>query len=106
MMTSRERVRLALDHQEADRVPFDPGGAGLTSIHVDAFRSLRAHLGLPPAGARILAMAEQLAIVDEDVAQRLDADARLVLPVHDIQANVPPENLVSMWEAWREFGSY
>ena len=24
--------------------------------------------------------------------------------VHDIQANVPPENIMAMWEAWREFG--
>jgi uroporphyrinogen decarboxylase len=22
--------------------------------------------------------------------------------VHDIQANVPPENVMAMWEAWRE----
>jgi uroporphyrinogen decarboxylase len=26
--------------------------------------------------------------------------------VHDIQANVPPENIVAMWEAWQEFGVY
>ena len=26
--------------------------------------------------------------------------------VHDIQANVPPENIMAMWEAWREYGSY
>ena len=26
--------------------------------------------------------------------------------VHDIQADVPPENITAMWEAWREFGVY
>ena len=26
--------------------------------------------------------------------------------VHDIQANVPPENIMAMWEAWREYGGY
>jgi uroporphyrinogen decarboxylase len=26
--------------------------------------------------------------------------------VHDIQANVPPENIVATWEAWREYGLY
>jgi uroporphyrinogen decarboxylase len=26
--------------------------------------------------------------------------------VHDIQANVPPENIVAMWEAWQEHGLY
>ncbi|MBN1659420.1 MAG: hypothetical protein JXA93_13535 [Anaerolineae bacterium] len=25
--------------------------------------------------------------------------------VHDIQATVPPENVMAMWEAWREFGN-
>jgi uroporphyrinogen decarboxylase len=79
-MNSRERVRLTLGHKEADRVPFDLGGTGLTSIHVDAYRNLRAHLGLPPVKPRILAMAEQLAVVDEDLAQRLSADAHIVLP--------------------------
>jgi uroporphyrinogen decarboxylase len=24
--------------------------------------------------------------------------------VHDIQANVPPENIMAMWEAWRTYG--
>ncbi len=26
--------------------------------------------------------------------------------VHDIQANVPPENIMAMWEAWSEYGTY
>ena len=26
--------------------------------------------------------------------------------VHDIQANVPPENIMATWEAWQEFGVY
>ena len=25
--------------------------------------------------------------------------------VHDIQADVPPENIMAMWEAWREHGT-
>jgi uroporphyrinogen decarboxylase len=26
--------------------------------------------------------------------------------VHDIQADVPPENIMAMWEAWEEYGVY
>jgi uroporphyrinogen decarboxylase len=26
--------------------------------------------------------------------------------VHNIQADVPPENIVALWEAWRDFGKY
>ncbi len=79
-MNSRERVHLALNHQEPDRVPFDLGGTGLSSIHVDSYRRLRQHLGLPRIEVRVMAMAEQLAIVDEDVARRLETDFRLVMP--------------------------
>lgn len=79
-MGSRERVRLALSHQKPDRVPFDLGGTGLTTLHLIAYRKLRQALGLPPVEARVLAMAEQLACVDEDVAGRLLTDFRLILP--------------------------
>jgi uroporphyrinogen decarboxylase len=79
-MNSRERVRRALNHKEPDRVPFDLGGTGLTTIHLTAYANLRRHLGLPAGQPEIMAMAEQLAVVEEDVAQRLDTDFRLVLP--------------------------
>ncbi len=41
-MTSRERVRRILNHQEADRVPWH------LSLTVDIYHRLREHLGLPP----------------------------------------------------------
>ena len=79
-MNSRERVRRTLDHQEPDRVPFDLGGTGLTTIHLTAYANLRRHLGLPEGQPEIMAMAEQLAVVEEDLAWRLETDFRLVLP--------------------------
>ena len=45
--TSRRRVEAALNHREADRVPYDLGGTILTGIHRRAYRRLRDHLGLP-----------------------------------------------------------
>jgi uroporphyrinogen decarboxylase len=77
-MNSRERVRQALDFQEPDRVPFDLGGTGLTSLHVTAYQNLRRHLGLPDVVTRVAAVAEQLAVVDEDIAERLRTDVRPV----------------------------
>ena len=79
-MNSRERVRRALNHQEADRVPFDLGGTGMTTMHVTSYRNLRRQLGMVPSEPRIMAVAEQLAVVDEDVAERLETDFRLVMP--------------------------
>jgi uroporphyrinogen decarboxylase len=79
-MKSRDRVRQTLNHQEPDRVPFDLGGTGLSTIHVTAYQNLRRHLGLPALQARIGFVAEQLVLVDEDVAERLQTDVRPVLP--------------------------
>ncbi|MGD9316393.1 MAG: uroporphyrinogen decarboxylase family protein [Anaerolineae bacterium] len=79
-MTSRGRVVQALDHQEPDRVPFDLGGTGLSTIHVTAYENLRRHLMLLGQAPRIGFMAEQLVLVDEDVSERLATDVRPVLP--------------------------
>ena len=77
---ARDRLQRALAQQEPDRVPFDLGGTGLTTLHVTAYRNLRQYLGLPPVDVRVAHMAEQLADVDEDVADRLQADVRPVRP--------------------------
>ena len=68
-----------MNHQEPDRVPFDLGGTGLTTIHITAYQNLRRHLKLPPTEARIAYVAEQLAAVDEDLAGRLQTDFRPVV---------------------------
>jgi uroporphyrinogen decarboxylase len=78
-VNSRERVQLALGHREPDRVPFDLGGTGLSSIHVTAYENLRRTLGMPNVATRVAAVAEQLAMVDEDIAERLRTDVRPVL---------------------------
>lgn len=72
--TSRRRVEAALNHQEADRVPYDLGGSILTGIHEKAYRRLRRYLGLPDAEVQIEDPIQQLARVHEDVKQRLKVD--------------------------------
>jgi uroporphyrinogen decarboxylase len=79
-VNSHERVRLALNHREADRVPFDLGGTGLSTIHVTAYQTLRHYLGMPEVSPRVAFVAEQLVLVDQDVAERLQTDVRPVLP--------------------------
>mgnify|MGYP002386988416 FL=1 len=79
-LTSAQRVRRALNHQEADHVPFDLGGTGLSTIHVTAYQKLRRHLDLPTIEPRIAFIAEQLVSVDEDLAERLHTDVRPVIP--------------------------
>ena len=49
-MNSRERVLLALNHREPDRVPIDFAGTGVSGICSQAYDDLRSCLGLPPNG--------------------------------------------------------
>jgi len=79
-MNSRQRVLRTLNHQEPDRVPFDLGETGLTTLHVTAYKNLRRHLHLPETDVKVGYMAEQLAVVDEDVAEMLETDFWPVQP--------------------------
>ena len=45
-LTSRERVSLALNHEEPDRVPIAFGAEGATSMLVPAYENLKHHLGI------------------------------------------------------------
>lgn len=79
-MNSSERVKLAINHKEPDRVPFDLGGTVVTGIHIQAYRNLRAYLGLPEKEIEIVHLTQQLAKVDEDVMETLGVDVRNVAP--------------------------
>jgi uroporphyrinogen decarboxylase len=72
--TSRRRVEAALNHREADRVPYDLGGTILTGIHHQAYRRLRKHLELPEVEIEIEDPIQQLARVHEDVKERARVD--------------------------------
>ncbi len=78
-MTSRERVRIALSHQEPDRVPFDLGTTPVTGIHVRAYRALVEALGLDVPEPKLVDPVQQLAAPDEKVLEALGADCRSTL---------------------------
>jgi hypothetical protein len=53
MMTSRERVWMALNHQEPDKVPLDLGGCVVTGMQVSSVYLLRQALKLDPPGTPV-----------------------------------------------------
>ena len=53
MLTSRERVTMALNHQEPDRVPLDLGGSPVSGMHVSVVYALRQALGLDAPGTPV-----------------------------------------------------
>ena len=79
-MNSRERVLLALNHKEPDRVPFDLGGTVVTGINIKAYTALRQYLGLPYVEPKIVDIFQQIVQVDEDVMQRLGVDVKNISP--------------------------
>ena len=79
-MNSRERVLMAFDHKEPDRVPLDVGGTAMTGLHITAYKNLRDYLGLPPVAIRLNDNIQLLAELDRDVLDKLGTDFLNVAP--------------------------
>jgi len=75
-MTSRERVNLALQHREADRVPLDLGGTTVTGMHVSTVYRLRQALGLDKPGTpvKIIEPFQTLGEIKPDLMAALGID--------------------------------
>ena len=80
MLTSRERVRLALSHSEPDRVPLDLGGCSVTGMHVSSVYKLRQALKLDAPGTpiKVIEPFQMLGEIKLDLVERLGVD---VLPL-------------------------
>jgi uroporphyrinogen decarboxylase len=77
-MNPRERVRLALDHKEPDRVPIDLGATIVSSITKSSYIPLKEHLGIPLEEIKLLDYVQQLPYLDETLVQRFGVDFRMV----------------------------
>ena len=76
-MNSRERIQLALDHKEADRIPLDLGGCGQTGMHVSTVYALRQALKLDPSGTpvKVVESFQMLGEIQSDLQEILGVDA-------------------------------
>jgi len=74
-MTSRERIRCALNHQRPDIVPIDFGGHRSSGIAAIAYAKLKKALGISSGDIYVYDMVQQLAIIESDVLDRIGADA-------------------------------
>ena len=80
VLTSRDRVRRALNHQEPDRVPIDFGQDFHNGINEVAYKNLLAHLGMHDAGPiEIYDLMQRLAVADVRVLERFHVDTRYIL---------------------------
>ncbi len=79
-MNSRDRVIESLNFREPDRVPFDLGGTSLSTMHIISYLNLRKRLGYSNENVEVCFIPEQLVLIDEDIAEKLETDVRLVVP--------------------------
>jgi hypothetical protein len=77
MITSRERIRMALEHREPDRVPLDLGSTPVTGMHVSAVYRLRQALGLDAPGTpvKVIEPFQMLGEIKPDLIEALGVDA-------------------------------
>lgn len=76
MMSSRERVDLALNHREPDRIPLDLGGSAVTGMHVSTVYQLRQALGLDATGTpvKVIEPYQMLGEIKPDLISALGVD--------------------------------
>ena len=79
-MNSRERVIAALEHREADRVPFDLGSTFVTGITRNAYVRLAEYLGQEVGEVELCDVVQQLAVAKESVLKKLEVDIRGIVP--------------------------
>lgn len=83
-MTKRERVRMALNHQEPDRVPVDLWGSA-SRIHTEAYKRIAEHAGLKVRESDRVRPGTTTEYVDFRLSDMVGSDFR--------HANIlPPEN--------------
>lgn len=85
-MGPRDRVLLALRHEEPDRIPIDLGSTHVSTINPLSYRDLRIYLGLQDKPVRVKDVVAQLTEVDEDIVKLFHVD------LIDVNRHLPPAN--------------
>jgi uroporphyrinogen decarboxylase len=98
-MNSRERLLVALNHREPDRVPIDLGGTPTSTISESALENLKAHLGIHSA-TQLMSPIFLTAYPDDRLIQRLGVDVKMVTanPPASFELQATPEGrIVDEW---------
>ena len=99
-LESRERVELALNHEEPDRVPLDLGGSAVTGMHVSTVYKLRQAIGLDAPGTpvKVNEPFQMLGEITVDLQEALEVD---------VVGLISPRTMFgyeySEWKPWTTF---
>lgn len=99
-MNSRERVRLALAHQEPDQMPFDLGSSVTTGMHVSSVYKLRQALQLDPPGTpiKVIDPSQMLGEIGFDLVEAMGVDVVGLWPPITVYGY-----LTLNWKEWKLF---
>lgn len=99
-MNSRERVAMALNHQEPDRVPLDLGGSVVTGMQVNSVYLLRQALGLDSPGTpvKVVEPYQMLGEIKPDLIEALGVD---IVPLEGTRTFFGFKN--EGWKPWTLF---
>ena len=95
-MTSKERIRAAIEHRQPDLLPMDFGASFITGIHCSVVESLRRHYRLEPRPVKVCEPYQMLGLVEEDLMDAMRIDTVPIFPNRTIFGFVN-EN----WKPWR-----
>ncbi|MFX1287536.1 MAG: uroporphyrinogen decarboxylase family protein [Promethearchaeota archaeon] len=79
-MNSRDRVNVALNHEEPDKVPIDLGG-NQSSIHIKAYRKLLDYLEIEDKNIQFADFVQQIVRPCDEILERFEIDVRYVKPL-------------------------
>ena len=79
-MNARERVLASVDHRQTDKIPFDLGGHGSSTLHVSCVQQLRQHYGLPDEPVITSSITAMTGIIPDELADRMGVDIAAALP--------------------------
>ena len=100
MLTSRERVQRALNHQETDKIPLDLGAGFQTGMHVQSVYKLRQALGLDAPGTpiKVIEPYQMLGEIKPDLLQAVGGDV--------VGVNPPKTMFGYKNEAWKPWTTF
>jgi len=94
-VSSRDRLRTALEHREPDRIPLDFGSTNVTGVHVTCVAALRSYYGLAPGPVKVHEPCQMLGRVEDDLRAAMGLDVTGVFP-RQTKFGAPAAN----WKEW------
>ena len=79
-MNARERVLASINHRQPDKIAFDLGGHGSSTLHGSCVQQLRQHYKLPYEPVTTLSVAFMIGIIPDDLAERMGVDTAAAIP--------------------------